>query len=78
MCDEHNAGVMMREVMLTHQHWKEAGALRHTGARDKSCGTPGRRAHGIQTLGEEVSGNFIHTWTTHWKWTFMLSGNLKA
>ena len=78
MCDGHNACKMMREVLLTDQHWKGAEVLRHTGARDKSCGTPGRRAHGIQTRWEEVSGNFIHTWTTHWKWTFMLSGNLKA
>ena len=49
LCDEHNVFMMMREVMFTDQHWKGAGALRHTGARDKSFGTPGGRAHGIQT-----------------------------
>ena len=48
LCDEHNV-CMMIEVILTDQHWKGAGALRHTGARDKSFGTPGGRAHGIQT-----------------------------
>ena len=57
--DEHDACKMMREVMLTDQHWKRAEALRHTGARDKSFGTPGGWAHGIQTRWEEVFGIFI-------------------
>ena len=48
VCDEHDI-CMMIEVLLTDQHWKGAGALRHTGARDKSCGTPGGWTHGIQT-----------------------------
>ena len=48
-------------------HWGSGQELRHTWEVDTWYSNSLRRS--IQVF---------HTWTTHWKWTFMLSGNLKA
>ena len=48
-------------------HWGSGQELRHTWEADTWYSNSVRRSIWD-----------FHTWTTHWKWTFMLSGNLKA